>query len=309
MALQRKKLGHYCILKEVGSGGLGQVFKAIDERTGRTVAVKVLHEKFQLNVKRLGHFHRELLIASRLRHKHIVEFIDANFEPPVCYIVSEFVDGWSLHFLMKTVKKFPPLVALAITFDMLQGIDYLHLHDMIHSDLSSPNVMIDKGGRVLVTDFGLATQDHVEDYKNYVVGTPGYYSPEHVSDAPIDQRSDLYCVGLLLYEMLTGTKAVPASRNRKEVIAAMKKVDFSAVTAEDRKLQRLLRKFLKVSLRWKPHRRMASAEVMVFEIYKILRRYEIRYARYAIQQFLMEQGLSSPIEEDRMQKINYGFKG
>lgn len=302
-----RKIGHYRILKEVGAGGLGQVFKAIDERTGRTVAVKILHQKFQMSQKRLGYFHRELLIASRLRHKHIVEFVDANFDPPDCYIVSEFVDGWSLHYLMKTVRIFPPLVSLAIAIDMLQGIDYLHLHDMIHSDLSSPNVMIDKVGRVLVTDFGLAAQEDVEDYRNYVVGTPGYYSPEHVSDSPISVHSDVYCVGLLIYEMITGTKAVPASRNRQEVIHNMKKIDFSRIKAGERKMQSLLRKLLKSTLKVSPGRRIASAEAMVFEIYKILRRYDIRYARYAVHQFLTDRGITAPLANTKNQDIYQGF--
>lgn len=278
----------------------------MDENTGHTVAVKVLHARFQTNRKRLGYFHRELLIASRLKNKHIVEFVDANFEPPNCYIVTEFVDGWSLHHIMRVVKKFPPLVALSIAIDMLQGIDYLHLHDMIHSDLSSPNVLIDKGGRVLVTDFGLAFQENIEDYKNYVVGTPGYYSPEHISESRIIPQSDLYCVGLLLYEMLTGKKAVPASRNRKEILHYMKRVDYKAVVSSERKLQKGLRKLLKKALKINPNRRLETAEAMVFEIYKILRQYNIRYARYAIWQFLADHELTTPLPPDRQQDIYHG---
>lgn len=303
-----KKIGDYRIIREVGAGGLGRVFKAVDETTGKTVAVKILHDRFQQNVKRLGYFHRELLIASRLKHKHIVEVVDANFEPPLCFIVTEFVDGWSLHSLMKSVDRFPPLVALSIVFDMLQGIDYLHLHDMVHSDLSSPNVMVDRDGRIFVTDFGLATQDDVEDYKNYVVGTPGYYSPEHVTDTPITPKSDLYCVGLLLFEMISGKKAVTPSRKRQEVMNSMKKIDFNQISSDDKRLQRMLRRILKMTLRFKPHRRMASAEIMIFEVYKILRQFDIRYARYAILQFLVEKKLSPSIDDERSQNILYGFK-
>lgn len=171
------RFGHYRILHEVGMGGLGKVFKALDERTGQTVAIKLLHDRFTSSRKFLGIFHRELLTASRLYNKHIVGYLDSHFEPPTCFIVTEFVDGWSLYALMKRVQRLPPLVALCIFMDMLQGIDYLHLHDTVHSDLSSPNVMIDKSGRVMVTDFGLSCQIDVEDYKNYMVGTPGYYSP------------------------------------------------------------------------------------------------------------------------------------
>lgn len=307
MAAKERKIGHYRILKEIGSGGLGQVFKAIDEQTGRTVAIKVLHQKFQTSKKYLAIFHRELLIFSRLKNKHIVEFLDANFQPPKCYIVTEFVDGWSLHHLMKVCRRFPPMVALSLAIDMLQGIDYLHLHDMIHSDLSSPNVLIDKVGRVLVADFGLAAQEDIEDYKHYMIGTPGYYSPEHVSDSSILTQSDIFCVGLLIYEMLAGVKAVPPSKNRREVYQNMKKIDLGHIVCSDRKMQGLIRKLLKYTFRMNPKRR-PSSELLVFEIYKILRRYDIRYARYAVAQYLVDQNLSQPMADLKKQDIYQGFE-
>jgi len=307
LALQERKIAHYRILKEIGSGGLGQVFKAIDEQTGRTVAVKVLHQRFQTSKKYLAIFHRELLIFSRLKNKHIVEFLDANFQPPNCYIVTEFVDGWSLHHLMKVCRRFPPLVALSLAIDMLQGIDYLHLHDMIHSDLSSPNVLVDKVGRVLVADFGLAAQEDIEDYKHYMIGTPGYYSPEHVSDSSISTPSDIYCVGLLIYEMLAGMKAVVASKNRREVFVNMKKIDLNHIVCADRKMQSLIRKVLKSIFRMNPRRRPTS-EILVFEIYKILRRYEIRYARYAVAQYLIDQNLAPETADLKRQQIYYGYE-
>ena len=180
-----ERLGHYRIVEEVGVGGLGRVFRAIDERTGNTVAVKVLHDKYTHNRKFLGIFHRELLIMAGMHHKHIVGYLDSYFEPPNCYIVTEFVEGWSGHYFLKQVGRVPPLVALSIVIDMMKGIDHLHLHDTIHSDLSASNILIDRSGRVMVTDFGLSCQMDVEDYKNYMIGTPGYYSPEHISEAAI----------------------------------------------------------------------------------------------------------------------------
>lgn len=307
MTAKLNDVSHYRILAEIGSGGLGQVFKAVDQRTGRLVAIKFLHQRYQTSRKFLGIFHRELLIISRLRHKHIVEFLDASFEPPHCYIVTEFVDGWSLHALMKRFPRLPPMIALCITIDILQGIDYLHLHDTIHSDLSAPNVLLDKTGRVLVTDFGLAAQDKTEDYRNYMVGTPGYYSPEHVTDTGIVAQSDLYCVGLLLYQMLTGEKAVPPSKNRKEILRSMKRIDFNRVVCSDKRLQNMLRKLLKVALKLHPSRRYPNAEAMIYDVYSILKMNHIRFARYAIHQFLLEQKLTEPLAKKINQDIYKGF--
>lgn len=304
--MQPKSIGHYRVEHEVGSGGLGKVYRAVDSETGKVVAVKVLHEKYQKSKRFLGIFHRELLIISRLKHKHVIEYVGANYKPPLCYIVTEFIDGWSLYKLGKQVGRFPPLVALAITIDILQGIDYLHLHDLVHSDLSSPNVMISRTGRVLVTDFGLACNGEFENYQNYMVGTPGYYSPEHITDAGIEARSDIYCVGLLLYEMLTGHKAVRASKNRDEVLESMRNIDFDRINCEERKLEALIRSFLKKSLQFKLNKRHKNTERAIYDIYKIMKKFEIRYARYAIQQFLAEKGLASPLSEKYHQDIHRG---
>jgi serine/threonine-protein kinase len=302
----QKKLGRYCIDYEIGSGGLGRVFRGTDSYTGKTVAIKFLHEKYQKNKRFLGIFHRELMIIARLKHKHIVQFIDANYEEDNCYIVTEFVDGWSLHKLMKQIHIFPPLVALTIAIDILQGIDYLHLHDMIHSDLSSPNVLVAKNGRVLLADFGLACSGELENYKNYMIGTPGYYSPEHISNTSMQVQSDIYCVGLLLYEMLTGEKAVVAAKDSAQVIASMKKVNVKKISSPDSRLQSSLRTIVSNALKFKMTRRTATAEEMMLQILKVLKNYNIRYARHAIHQFLGESGLSLPIPEKFHQNIHSG---
>lgn len=301
------KIGPYVIESEVGSGGLGRVFRSTDPKTGQPVAVKILHDKYQESRKFLGIFHRELLTVSRLKHKHVVEFIDANFDPPNCYIVTEFIDGWSLYKIMRHFGRVPPLVAMCIAIDVLQGIDYLHLHDTIHSDLSSPNVLVSNTGKILVTDFGLACNGELENYKNYMVGTPGYYSPEHVVEAAIVPQSDLYCVALLLFEMICGEKAVKASKNRDEIQASMKDIDFSAVRCDDKKMQAGLRSFLKKALKYKPGSRYQNAESMIMDLYRILKRYDIRYSRYAIRQFLADGQLSAPLPEKFSQNIYVGF--
>ncbi len=309
MALPVKNIDHYQLIEEVGVGGLGRVFRSVDTRSGKFVAIKMLHDRFTQSRKFLGIFHRELLIVSRLDHKNIVSYLDGGFEPPNCYIVTEFVEGSSLYALMKKSGRMPPIVALCILIDMLQGIDYLHLHDVIHSDLSAPNVLIQNNGRVLVTDFGLACQQEVEDYKNYMVGTPGYYSPEHVTESAIVPQTDLYCAGLILYEMLTGSKAVPASQDRKKVLKGMKKLSLSKVQSDDRKLMAMLRKLLKVTLHINAAKRVQTSEQMMFGVYSILKRYNIRYARYAIEQYLIESGVVEGNFSGPKQDIYRGFIG
>ena len=306
--LQELAIKNFRIIREVGAGGLGQVFQAIDERTGRSVAIKILHKKYQLDARFLGIFHRELMIVSRLKHKYIVEYIGSSFNPPVCYIISEYIDGCSLYKLVRDCGRLPPLVALSIAIHVLQGIDYLHLHDTIHSDLSSPNVLIEKTGRGLVTDFGLACQQEVEDYKNYMIGTPGYYSPEHVTNTSIVPQSDIYCLALLLYEMIVGDKAVVATKDRGEVIRAMHNINFERLPVTDRKMKKMLQKILKSALTFQPQKRTRGCEQMIMQVSEVLLRYHIRYARYAIRQFLNDIGLSNRQGREKTeQNIYQGF--
>ena len=301
-----EKLGHYRIIEEVGVGGLGRVFRAIDERTGNTVAVKVLHDKYAQNRRFLGIFHRELLIMAGMHHKHVVGYLDSVFEPPNCFIVTEFVEGWSGHAFIKQAGIVPPLVALSIIIDMMKGIDHLHLHDTIHSDLSASNILLDRTGRVMVTDFGLSCQVEVEDYKNYMIGTPGYYSPEHISEAAICPQTDIYCAALILYEMIAGRKAVPPSTDRRQVLQAMRRINFEKLNITDRTMNAMVVKLLKQCLHFSASKRIQTAEYMMFGCYAILKRHNIRYARHAIKRFLVDRNMVRGPFSGQEQDIYFG---
>jgi serine/threonine protein kinase len=192
---------------------------------------------------------------------------------------------------------------------MMKGVDHLHLHDTVHSDLSAANILLDKSGRVMVTDFGLSCQLEIEDYKNYMVGTPGYYSPEHISESAICPQTDIYCAGLILYEMVTGKKAIQASTDRKKILQAMKSISFDRVVFSDRTLTNMTRKLLKQTLQFSTSKRIQTAEHMMFACYEILRRYQIRYARHAIKKYWVDRGLVRGPFTGNEQDIYLGFKG
>ncbi len=301
------QLGPYRLVQEVGAGGVGRVFRAIDERNGRTVAVKILHDSLLRDPKRLGHFHRELLIMASFNHRHIVSYLDSYFDPPNCYIVTEFIEGWSGYNLYKKTGRMPPVIALCVLIDILKGIDYLHLHNTIHSDLSAANYLVDMHGRVALTDFGLSIKQEVEDYKNYSLGTPGYYAPEHITGSGITPQTDLYCAGLILYELLIGQKAVPATKDAAKNLAAMKKVNFGIIQTNDQKMTKKIRALLEKALAFNPSRRFSAADEMMFAAYEIVKQYNIRFARYAIHQYLVDKELTKFPFNGPKQNIYQGF--
>lgn len=280
---------HYRLIEEIGQGGIGKVYRAIDTRNEQVVAIKFLHAALANDPKHLGIFHRELLIMAGLRHKHLVAYLDSCFKPPTCFIVTEFVQGWSLREFMRKIGTIPPLVSLSIIFEILRGLDYLHLHDVIHSDLSAANILLDVTGRVRVTDFGLASRFEIEDYADYILGTPGYYSPEHVTRIPMVPRSDLYCVGLILFELVTGQKAVIASKERAAVLKSMKSISVKGVKTTNKFLNNSLHKILSEALQFHVSRRTENTEAMLYQIFKVLEKFDIRFSRLAILQFLIDQ--------------------
>ena len=203
---------------------------------------------FLIKKNSLEFFIENYLFLQVLEHKNIVSYRGNYFEPPICFIVSDFIDGWNGYQFSSIVGKLPPIVAISVVFEILHGLDYIHMHDVIHSDLSISNIMIEKNSRVLVSDFGLSFEEGFEDYKNKKVGTPGYMSPEHVLSRTITVKSDIYCVGLILYKLITGKQFLPKSKNYDMALDAMREKNLEELNFLDKNLQKGIRKILKKSL-------------------------------------------------------------
>jgi serine/threonine-protein kinase len=297
-----RQLGNYEIIEKVGAGGLGEVYKARHVETGKIVALKRLHDKYQFNKRLLGLFHKETMIHSRVSHRNCVQFIEAHLQPPNAHIVTGFVDGYNGHKLIRQAGAIPPLVACCILIDALQGLEHLHCLDVIHSDLTPSNIMIDRSGRVLLADFGLSTNNEIEDYAGIMVGTPGYQSPERLLNEPMTALSDIYCAGIVLHEMLTGGRLF-ANMSPKEMLTAMKKLNFDWINTGDRYVDKGLTFALTKALAFKPGKRFETPKDMMFCLYQIVKTYRIRFTRRAIGQWLADKQLSSLKTDSARQHI------
>lgn len=208
-------IGRYRHIEKVGSGGMGVVHKVEDLRTGHTVAMKILRDGLGGSSKALDRFFREARIAASLKDPHIVQIFDYNIssENGQSYICMEFVDGPSLreivdqHFedTISTNRDFVTEM-LYYSIQVFGALEPTHKKGIIHRDIKPDNIMITSRGEVKITDFGIV---HVEEATftptGAMLGTPRYMSPEQVSGAKIDGRSDIYSVGILMYEILTGS--------------------------------------------------------------------------------------------------------
>jgi serine/threonine protein kinase len=211
-SLVGKEFGTYKIEKPIGAGGMGEVYLAHDDKLNRKVALKILPAEFVADTERIKRFEREARMVSALNHPYIVTIYDVGTSDGVEYIATEFVEGETVRELINRgvdLKK-----TLSVISQTCEALAAAHKVGIIHRDIKPENIMIRPDGFVKVLDFGLAKLNPQADsihvsltnytQKGLIIGTPAYMSPEQVSDDKVDHRTDLWSVGVVLYEMLTG---------------------------------------------------------------------------------------------------------
>jgi eukaryotic-like serine/threonine-protein kinase len=196
----------YEIQQLLGEGGMGAVYKAKDRELGRFVALKVIRPELAASPAILARFKQELLLAHQVTHKNVIRIYDLSEANGVKFITMEFVEGEDLRGLMQKNEKFSPQEAVEIMMQTCRGLEAAHSVGIIHRDLKPQNIMRDKAGRILVMDFGLARtlEGDGMTQTGALVGTMDYMSPEQALGKDLDQRSDVFALGLIFYELLSG---------------------------------------------------------------------------------------------------------
>ena len=199
--------GRYQVESELGRGGMATVFKGTDTVLGRPVAVKVLSPQYAGDANFVTRFRREAQAAARLNHPNLVSVYDTGTDDGIHFIVMEYVDAKTLADYLAGGGRIMPERAIEIAEAVCDALSMAHAHGIIHRDIKPPNIMITSKGDVKVTDFGIARVISGADtlaQTAAVLGTASYLSPEQAQSQPVDQRSDIYSLGCVLYEMVTG---------------------------------------------------------------------------------------------------------
>ena len=194
----------YAVRSRLARGGMSTVYVATDQRLDRDVALKVLHPHLSADESFLGRLGREAKAAARLSHPHVVGVLDQGSDNHTAYLVMEYIKGHTLRDVINTKGALPPRLALALIDPVVEGLGAAHAAGFIHRDVKPENVLIADDGRIKVADFGLARAVTTSTSTGALLGTVAYLSPELVLGKPADARSDVYSVGIMLYEMLTG---------------------------------------------------------------------------------------------------------
>src|ERR1700719_4104506 len=197
--------GRYRVISRLGSGGMAEVYLAQDQLLGREVAVKVLHHHFAEDQGSVEPSRREASSAAGLSHPNIVGIFDRGEWDGTYYIAMEYVAGRSLKSIVREGGPLEPAAAIDIVVQILRAAQFAHKRGVIHRDLKPHNVIIDDEGRARVTDFGIARAGASDmTLTGSIMGTAQYLSPEQAQGYPVSAASDLYSIGVVLYELLTG---------------------------------------------------------------------------------------------------------
>src|SRR5712675_1257537 len=198
--------GRYELLKLIGQGGMGAVYKARDKELDRVVALKLIRPELAKNPEVLRRFKQELILARQVTHKNVIRIFDLGQSDGIKFITMDFVEGQDLRSLLLEKSKLAPEQAARIMLQICRALEAAHAEGVIHRDLKPQNIMLDASGRILVMDFGIARSAYLPGMTQTgaLIGTPEYMSPEQGRGEPLTERSDLFSMGIIFYELLTG---------------------------------------------------------------------------------------------------------
>ena len=272
------RLGPYEVLSPIGAGGMGEVYRARDERLKRDVAIKVLPASFSSDPDRLRRFEQEAQAAGALNHPNITAVYDVGQHEGAPYVVSELLEGETLR-LVLSGGKLPQRKVIDYGLQIARGLAAAHEKGIVHRDLKPENLFVLNDGRVKILDFGLAKLTHQEEGSQatnlptatagtepgVVLGTLGYMAPEQVRGKPADARSDIFSFGAILYEMLSGSRAFRGD-SAADTMSAILKEDPPDLSVTNQSISPGLERIVRHCLEKTPERRFHSAHDLAFDL-------------------------------------------
>ena len=287
-------IGKYKVLGIVAKGGMGVVYKALHPSLKRYVVIKKMTAR--------GHsgdgarFKKEAQLLLDLQSPYIVHLFDYFTEAGFRYMVEELVDGTALDALVKRQTSLPSPIAMLIMQDACYALKYAHSKDIVHRDIKPGNILLSKRGEIKLADFGIAsdlseTDDENKTKTGVALGTPAYMPPEQFENsAGVDNRADIYALGIMLYEMVTGTKPYPGTMSL-ETLKVIKKGKYIAPRKIDKTIPREVSRLIHKMTRPKANRRFKNVDGVLRQVKKYLKHYDVHELRVQLAKSVVAQKL------------------
>jgi tetratricopeptide (TPR) repeat protein len=267
--LQKGKVlaGRYEILQLLGRGGMGAVYKARDMELDRLVALKLIRSELARNPEILRRFKQELILARQVTHKNVIRIFDLGQSEGIRFITMDFVEGQDLCALLLERGKFPPEQAARLMLQICHALEAAHTEGVIHRDLKPQNIMVTAEGRVYVMDFGIARSAYLPGMTQTgaLIGTPEYMSPEQARGEKLTERSDLFSLGVIFYELLTGQSPYPGDAPLATLWKRLLEKAKPA-TEIDATVPKPLNDIVMSALEIEPEKRLSSAREMAHQL-------------------------------------------
>ena len=259
--------GRYQIVRRLGQGGMGTVYEAFDVELERSIALKTIRPDLAANAAALRRLKQEALLTRQIAHRNVVRVFDLGIAGGLRFITMEFVDGSDLKSLLESRGKFAPREALSVMKQVCQGLQAAHAEDVVHRDLKPQNILVGRDNRVRIVDFGLARSfEHTGITRTgAVLGTPHYMAPEQALGGQSDARSDIFALGVVLYELLTGELPFPAE-NLAESFLARTRNRARHIASVDRSVPEWLARIVMRCLEREPASRYQTAQELFEEL-------------------------------------------
>jgi serine/threonine protein kinase len=267
-----EKLGHFLIQAEIGRGGMGTIYFAVDTMLNREVALKAIHPQLADNQQLMDRFKIEAMTQARMNHPNIVTIFSFNKINDQYIIAMEYVNGKSLKELLLEKKRLAPAEAISIITQVAEGLSYAHVHNVIHRDIKPANILLDKDNKVKISDFGIAKVFGAEGLTKtgMIMGTPWYTPPEQIMGKNIDFRADLYSLGVTFYELLTSRVPFDSETNSEfQIQKAHLETPPPRPSIYNPQIGVKLENIILQALQKKVEKRFQSARDMITELQKI----------------------------------------
>ena len=306
-----ERIGNCRIVEEVASGGMAVVYRAIQDQLNRTVAIKALKSSVSTDEQLVTRFEREAHSLAALQHENIIHVYDFHRERGALFIVMEYVQGIDLYDLLERSGRLPYDVAAIIAMQVARALDYVHYRGIVHRDIKPANIMISRQGDVKLMDFGIARDDNYEKDLTETgtgIGTPTYMSPEQILGDKLDSRCDLFSLGIVLYQMVTGRKPF-VEDEENSVMHKIRLERHVRARQLNPELPRELERIMDRCMEKDPRNRWQSGQQVVMALERFLSKHvEMNYHSRLVM-FLRNQDIITKLEADEYLNPTVGGVG